>query len=291
MRKYNATIFFFCLAGFFPGIVSEQVFAQEAPEHFVISTGLENGVYWHTGNRLKTVAGEMGLDVSAVESKGSLDNLDKLLDSDSPVNMTFAQADVLQHHLNRYPSDRSKLDILESIGQQCVFIVTGLNSDIRDADDIQDADDLHLGIDTTALALAATFDYMATRLLDLEDVDVVFEDASEILAQLYKKDADINAFLLVSPPRAHTEDFKYVLDNPHRYRLVELDDDDLTGSLQDGRQIYHGVRLALPGANKPIRTICARGVLLANRHKLSMRQRNQLTDLVSYQWMRIYGSQ
>jgi hypothetical protein len=40
-----------------------------------------------------------------------------------------------------------------------------------------------------------------------------------------------------------------------------------------------------------VNTICVSGLLLANKQKLSITQRNQLSDLVSYHWMQVYATQ
>lgn len=271
--------------------------ANEDQSPIVISTGVEGGSLALTGKRLQLVAGEMGLAIETLGSEGSIENLDRLLNPDSPVNLAFARADALQYHLNRYPSDRVKLEILEKIGQQCVFVATGLHSEIDDGDDLQDFDNLRLGIDSTATDIAVSFDYMASRIPELEDVNVVYGDFPTLARQLLlnkakkkKKDAKLDAILLFSAPRVHAEQFQYILDNPHRYKIIDFEDDRLTEAQPDGRRIYRSVRLAVPGAERPIRTLCVRGLLLANRQKLSPRHRNRLTDLVSYYWMRVYSS-
>lgn len=264
--------------------------AADTGAGIVLGTGKADSSYWHAGSRLKSVASEMGLAIKTVESEGSLENLDNLLSDSSPVNLAFAQADALQLHLNRYPSDRRKIEILEKIGQQCVFFVTALRSDFEDVEDVEDGDDVHVGIDTGSSTVSLSFEYMHSRASRFEGVEVVYEDFSELSQQLYRKDSDVDALMLLSAPREYSKDFQYVLDNPHRYRLLDFEGDELTDALPDGRRIYRDVRLALPGASKPVRTLCVRGLLLANRQKLSARQRNRLTDLVSYYWMRIYAT-
>jgi hypothetical protein len=262
---------------------------RAGPEDIVLGTGVEGGSYWQAGGRLQAVASEMGLEVERIASEGSLENLDNLLNEDSPVNLAFVQADALQLHLNRYPRDRRKIEILEKIGQQCLFFVTGLKSDFDDADDLGD-DGAGLGIANVATGASLSLDYINSRQGQFESVDVIYGDFERLAQQLYKSDNAVDALLMLSAPREYADNFQYVLDNPHRYRVLDFENDDLTEALPDGRRIYREMRLVLPGASKPVNTLCVSGMLVSNRQKMSPRQRNRLTDLVSYYWMRVYAT-
>lgn len=264
--------------------------AVGADADIVLGAGKQGSSYWHAGERLQSVASQMGLPISKVASDGSLENLDNLLRDDSPVNLVFAQADALQLHLNRYPSDRRKIEILEKIGQQCVFVVTALRSGLDDVEDIKDSGDVRLGIDSDSSGVSLSFDYINSRVSQFENVQIVYDEFSTLAQHLGDASGEVDAILLLSAPRDLAAHFQYVLDNPHRYRLLDFEDDLLTRPLPDGRRIYREARLALPGATRPVRTLCARGLLLANRKKMSPRQRNRLTDLVSYYWMRVYST-
>lgn len=283
------THFFFCLFLLPIALWSTAAApADPARADIVLGTGQQGSSYWHAGKRLQTVAGKMGLAIATVPSEGSLENLDNLLNSTSAVNLAFAQADALQLHLNRYPQDRRKIEILEQIGQQCVFVVTALRSEFDDIDDVEDSRNVKLGIDSASSSVSLSFDYINSRVSHFEGVEIVYDEFSLLADQLSK--ADVDVLMLLSAPRQFAEHFQFVLDNPHRYRLLDFEDDELVEALPDGRRIYREVRLALPGASKPVRTLCARGLLLANRKKMSPRLRNRLTDLVSYYWMRVYST-
>ena len=119
-----------CLTGFLAASALAQEELDAAPTDIVISTGIEGGGYWSAGSRLQQVAGKVGLTVDNQASQGSLDNLDKLLHGDSPVNLAFAQADALQHYMNENPEVERSIDLLENIGQECVFIVTDAGSEL-----------------------------------------------------------------------------------------------------------------------------------------------------------------
>ena len=68
-------------------------------------------------------------------------------------------------------------------------------------------------------------------------------------------------------------------------------DDRLTRELPGGDSVYRSMRLALPGVEDPVTTICVRGLVLGHKQKLSASQSTTLTDLVNYHWMRVYSTQ
>jgi len=287
MRK-NKNIFFVFLVMVSTALLPQRGAAQ--PAEIVLATGAEGGSYWNAGTRLKAVAQEMGLGVQALPSEGSLENLDKLLNEGSQVNLAFVQADALQLHFNRYPRDRRKIEILEKIGQQCLFVIAGLKSKFDEVDDVQDAGEVQVGVDFAATDVSLSIDYINSRAGQFESATVVYGELRSLADAMYRDAKSTHVVVLLSAPRNHTEHLRYVLDNPHRYRILDFEDDALTEALPDGRRIYREVKLKLPGASDPVRTLCVSGMLIANRDKMSPRQRNRLTDLVSYYWMRVYAT-
>lgn len=258
----------------------------------VLNSGVEGGGYWNAGERLQSVAAsKMGLGVENVPSTGSLENLEHLLDPESPVNLAFAQADATQYYLNQHPEDIRKLELLENIGQECVFMVTGVDSEIRTDEDLQDAKDPHLGIASAASGVAVTFDYMVSQIPELVNVKVDYGDTLALMEQITASKAPVDAVMMVHRPKERSPEVDYALSHSDQYRFVELSDERLTQELWNGRKIYRTMKIALPGVDKPVQTICVLGLLLANKQKLTLEERNQLSDLVSYHWMKVYATQ
>lgn len=258
----------------------------------VLVSGVEGGGYWNAGTRLQSVAErEVDLAVINLPSSGSLENLELLLDRDSPVNLAFAQADAAQYYLSRHPDDLIKLDLLENIGQECVFIVTGVDSEIRTDEDLLEATDVRLAIASPSSGMAVTFDYMVSQIPELADVKVTYGDTAAVMDELNSNNPKVDAVMTVHRPREHSSEVDHALANAKRYRFVELSDERFTEELWNGRKVYRAMKLALPGADEPVKTICVSGLLLANKQKLSIAQRNQLSDLVSYHWMQVYATQ
>ena len=267
--------------------VSEEMSADSAAG-VVLSSGVREGGYWNAGTRLQAVAdAEMGFVVENLPSKGSLENLEKLLDRSSPVNLAFAQADAVQYYLNKHPNEVNKLELFENVGVECVFIVTDINSSVRTDEDLQEAEGLRLGIASAFSGIAITYDYMVSQIPDMADITVKYGDTVPLMEQLGGGNS-VDAVMMVHRPRELSAEVDMALANPDRYRFVALSDKRLTQELWNGRKVYRTMKLVMPGAKKPGETICVLGLLLGNKQKLTLEQRNQLSELASYHWMKVY---
>tara|TARA_R110000823_G_scaffold119998_17_gene244529 strand:- start:31830 stop:32702 length:873 start_codon:yes stop_codon:yes gene_type:complete len=285
------------LARKLPGLLALLLLAvaqtEAAPqlETVVFSTGEPGGGYWRAGARLQGVAADMGFAVENLASAGSTENIERLLDPQSPVGLAFAQADVLQHYFNAHPDAEQKLDVLESIGRECVFLVTASASGMRTDEDLQDrAARITLGIDSEASGVAATFDYLRSLAPELDEITIAFGDTRAALERLMQSADGVDAVMVVHRPRVHSPEVDIVIASPGHFNLVHFSDERFTRPLAGGRKIYRRMRLGLPGLEKPVVTICTRGLLIAHKEKLSVRQSNKLTDLVNYHWMRVFVS-
>jgi TRAP-type uncharacterized transport system substrate-binding protein len=282
-----------CLLGFgaTAALYAQENAAATVPP-VVLSSGAEGGGYWNAAKRMQSVAASKAdLPIEILPSTGSLENLEQLLDDTSPVNLAFTQADAAQYYLNRHPGQIEKLDLLESIGQECVFIVTGIDSKIRNEKNLHEARDLRLGIGSDTSGVAATFNYMVSEIPDMADITVHYGDTLAALEQLNSPDAAVDAVMVVHRPREHSPEVDYALANSDRYRFVELNDELFLQSMWNGSRIYRTMKLAMPEPNEPVKTLCVRGLLLANKQKLTIDQRNKLSDLMMYHWMEIYPTQ
>ena len=291
MNSFTPRLFLACVIVF---SALNSVLAQEraAPnDSIVLSSGVQGGGYWSAGARLQVVAErEVGLAVENLTSSGSLENLEALLDNTSSVNLAFAQADAVQHYLNQHPNELNKLELIENVGVECVFIITGIDSDIETDEDFREAKDFRLGISSPSSGIAVTYDYMVSQIPEMEDIEVSYGNNMLVMEKLNASDATVDAVMMVHRPREHSLEVDYALSNPDRYRFVKLTNARLTQELWNGRKIYRSMKLALPGASEPVQTICVLGLLLANKEKLTIEQRNQLGEIANYHWMQVYAT-
>jgi TRAP-type uncharacterized transport system substrate-binding protein len=259
----------------------------------VISSGLEGGGYWKTGNRLQSVAREAGLDIVNQASVGSLDNLKKLLASDSPVNLAFAQADALQYFLNENPGAAPAVETLQSVGEECVFIISSDDSDIRTDEDMQESPRLYLGIKSSKSGIWVTFNYMKSLVPELRQTTLMYGDTVQMMTDLAHPKSDMDeAVMVVHGSNEHSPEIDMVIADPDRFRFVKITDERLTKTLPDGKAVYHRKKVA-PGALESagaVETICVQGLLLANKNKLTASQRSTLVELIKSRWSQVHAT-
>ena len=261
----------------------------------VISAGREGLGYWGIATRLQAVALESSLPVEVLESVGATENLKRLADPDSPVSLALTQSDALQRYLDLHPGFQADLEIFESIGKECVFIITDKNSGLRSEDDLRASDAGHrLAIQSADSGSAVTFELMRKLDPDLENTEVVYMDTSAAMDQLGTNSADaVDAVMLVHRPKVHSPELRRALTNPERYRLVSFNYPNLGGKLPNGDPVY--VSLDVPlirngwKTERSVRTLCMEGLLVGSRSKLSPSDRAKLERILELQWMRIYA--
>lgn len=290
-RIFAGALVVFCTGLGAPLALSEDQ-PDATPAAVVLSSGVEGGGYWKAGARLQAVAAkEVGLGVENLPSTGSVENIERLLDKDSPVNLGFAQADAAQLYLSKHPEVIEDLVVLENIGPECVFIITSADGDIETDDDIRAADKLRLGIPSETSGIAVTFDFMASQIPEFGKAEVVYGDTLAAMETMGTDGATVDAVMMVHRPRAHSAEVDKALEQPNRYRFVQLDDDRFTAANWNGKPVYRAMNLAMSDMDEPLETVCVVGLMLANKHKLTSEQRNQLGTLTDYHWMMVYPTE
>ncbi len=260
----------------------------------VISAGREGLGYWGIAKRLQMVALESSLPVEVRESVGATENLKRLADPDSPVSLALTQSDALQRYLDLHPGFLADLVIFESIGKECVFVITDKNSSLHSEDDLRAPGAGHrLAIQSADSGSAVTFELMRKLDPDLENTEVVYMDTRVAMDQLGTNSADaVDAVMLVHRPKVHSPELRRALTNPERYRLVSFNYPNLGGKLPNGDPIY--VPLDVPlirigwKTESSVRTLCMQGLLVGTRDKLTPTDQARLKQIVEFQWMRIY---
>jgi len=266
--------------------------AAATPENIVVSSGIRGGGYWSAANRLQAVAAELGLQVEVLESRGSLHNLQQLDDPGSPVNVTFTQADALQFYLDQHPALAQQGEILEQIGQECVYLIAGKDSGIRTLADLQGPQSRRIAIASAHSGVAVTLDYMKTLVPELAQSEVVYTNTLQALEQLNNERRLADAVMVVHRPKEHSPEVDRALAQPDSLRLVEIVDQRFGKKLANGEAVYSPLNLALPSGSESaptaLKTICMKGLLVSNKHKLARELRYRLDEVLNYHWMRVY---
>ena len=261
----------------------------------VISAGREGLGYWGIAARLQAVALESSLPIDILESVGATENLKRLADPNSPVSLALTQSDALRRYLDLHPGFQVDLEIFESIGKECVFIITDKNGDLHSEDDLRAAGTGHrIAIQNADSGSAVTLELMRTLDPDLGNIDVVYMDTLTAMDQLGADSPDaVDAVMLVHRPKVHSAELRRALTNPERFQLLSFDNPIPGGKLPNGDPVY--VPLDVPlirtgwKTERSVPTLCMEGLLVGSRNKLSPTDLARLKRIIELQWMRIYA--
>jgi TRAP-type uncharacterized transport system substrate-binding protein len=256
----------------------------------VLSAGREGGGYWGVGERLRKVAAEAGLSVDLKSSAGSTENLERLNNPGSPVNLIFTQTDALKSYLQTHPRFSGKFEILNSIGLECVFIIAARHSGIENDQDLQDPKGHRIAIPGAASGVAVTFSYMSQLVPGLANTQPEYTDTFDAMKEFGNPGA-VDAIMLVHRPDANSPELKLAASDGEKYRLIPVEDRHLADKLPNGDEVYEFLDVPLTrsasGADVTVPTICTRGLLVASPKKLSPKARDALKRIVDSQWARI----
>ena len=107
-------------------------------EPVVVTTGKPGGYYESVANRLRFVLDtDLDRSVEIVNSEGSIENLVRLADPESPVNVGLTQADALAHFLKDAPAFEDQYVVLARIGRECAFLISRAKGGIDAAGDLK----------------------------------------------------------------------------------------------------------------------------------------------------------
>lgn len=270
--------------------------AQAADPPIVISTGKSGGGYNTIGERLKSVLAEQDQPAQVLTSAGSIENLTQLDDPQSPVSVGFTQADALKYYLKNHPGFADQFIGLGEIGKECVFIVTGKDSDIRSDSDLQQKGRNGLiAVQSPNSGVAVTWEYMTMLEPAFKNTAPAFVDGAEALLQIKSggKASKIQAAMVVQKPMAKSTEMQVVLENPKDFRLIPVKDWDLNDKLPDGSAVYTFENVTVAekkwGFDTTVDTICTRGLMLANKNKLTADQRARLSKVMLLATSRVVG--
>lgn len=273
--------------------MAEEKSEEESEPQIVFSAGREGGGYWGIAERLQSVGAESGLKVEVLKSVGSIENLNRLANPDNPVNLTLSQADALQQYLKKNPDFSNQFKILESIGLECVFIISNAKGDVKSDQDLQNPAGHRIAIPGEKSGVAVTFDYMINLVPGLSNTKAVFTDTLEAMKKMRAGDSDaVDAIMLVHRPKVKSPEIHLALSKPSLFHLVPVEDRHLLDELPNGEAVYEflDVPLIRGGfrSGKSVPTVCTKGVLLSSTSKLDTAANAKLKRIIDFQWMRVY---
>ncbi|MFT4520245.1 MAG: TRAP-type uncharacterized transport system substrate-binding protein [Halioglobus sp.] len=292
MKELFVGVFVACLLGSAAKFAYAQAATDSAVTEVVISTGLEGGGYWNAGERLAAAASGSGLTVESIVSSGSRLSLDRLYSEESPVSLAFVQADALQYFLNDNPAAADRFEKLETIGEECVFIISEKDGNIASDKDLQKSARLNMGIRSPKSGIWVTFYYMAHLVPELwSNTTLMYGDTVEMMTEFAHPKTNVDrTVMVVHGTNANSPEIAMVAANPDKFRFVELSDKRFTQGTADKAPVYHAMKVKSGVAEheRAVKTFCVPGLLLANTQKLTPVQHDTVTKVVLDHWDEIH---
>ena len=255
-------------------------------ETIVFASGQPGGYYHAIGTRLQAVLPtRAGPNIELVETRGSLDNLARLADPKSPVNLGLAQADALLRFLNDNRDFAHQYSIVADAGAECAVVIARKGGAISSADDLKSRAGRTISVGRKGSGAEVTYETMVLIEPEYRNTSVVNVDVMQSLLQI-KNPADlaVDALMLVQRPRTLSPPIEVLLDNLDTFQVIPLSKGDLGSTrLPDGMEIYSFDTVTVGfGTDHSIQfdTLCTRAVLLANTKKLGRKSIEELSRMI-----------
>lgn len=113
-------------------VVFVMMFAATAASAVTISTGSKKGNYFKVGHKLSAAIGGSN---EVVTSKGSVENLDRLMSGEAQV--ALVQMDAYAWYLDKHPEAANELEIMGDLYKECAYLAVQCKGKVRNEDDLQ----------------------------------------------------------------------------------------------------------------------------------------------------------
>jgi TRAP-type uncharacterized transport system substrate-binding protein len=173
------------------GIAVALRFVEPAPPRQIsMAAGDPEGAYYHYGERYQAILARNGIELRLIETQGSVDNLERLLQPDGVVDLALVQGGVANQ------AQRAALSGLGSLFYEPVWLLARAGTEAPALNQLQGA---RIGIGPADSGTK----YLAERLLsvngiDAENADLVVEDSETSGQRLANGDLDL-MFMVGSP--------------------------------------------------------------------------------------------
>jgi hypothetical protein len=273
--------------------------ARAAGETVVISTGREGGSYFYIGERLKsaitlteTTPRPRGL---VVTSRGSMENLARLDDAASEVNVALTQADALDTYILSHPDFVDRFLVLGKAGPECALLIAARDGPLSSAADLKQDRGMTLSVDDDNSGAAITYARLVQLDSAFENTRPVPVDTMEALLELkgdnpYSK---LSGALVIQRPQRASAPVKVLLDNRDTYKLVPIAASDVSAQATPHGYKFREVEVGgwYTKENPKVQTICTEGLLLASKVKLSKEMRARISSIMLEQGDQIIRSE
>lgn len=236
------------------------VFATSSAMAVTITTGSKKGNYFKVGHKL---AGAIGGQNVVMSSRGSIQNLDRLMDGTAQVGLV--QMDAYAWYIQKHPEAANSLEIMGSLYRECAYLAVQCKGKVRNEDDLQGKKDITIAVGKKGTGTAVTWDYMIQLEPKYKNAGVSFSGGTRALGKLAAK--QIDAVMWVTAPKLDGKMASTVMKNKDLC-LKGFNDKDLNDKLPStGKPVYEFQKIDIAKGflnDKELSTACVEAVLVAH---------------------------
>ncbi len=224
-----------------------------------ITTGSKKGNYFKVGHKLSRALGGQNI---VMNSKGSVENLDRLMDNTAQVGLV--QMDAYAWYIQKYPEAANELEIMGELYKECAYLAVQCKGKVQNEDNLQSVKDITIAIGKKGSGTAVTWDYMLQLEPKYKNAQVSFSGGTRALGKLAAQQLD--AVMWVTAPKLTGKMASTVMKNKDLC-LVGFNDKDLNDKLPaTGKPVYEFQKIDTAKGffnDKEISTACVSAVIVA----------------------------
>ncbi len=282
MRNMNFLKSAIVAAAVFSGIMPSVSLAQEGPK---IMTGSSSGVYFGTfGPKTEELLSNRKYKHTVAESAGAGENY--LNVCQNPRNVGMGQADVLPGLAAANPDCAEKVQVVNTIGAECIFGVTNV-ADLINIDQVSDISfNLTIAVPPTGSGARLTWQNLVGLVPNLVDATIIdAKNAADAVDLVKKGEADMAMFVSFPDP----ENATFAAANEAELTFVDMSNEAiLQQTLPDGSFTYDALEVTVAntglkfwkGANA-VNTACTKTVLFTGKPMEGDRFQTTLVKLLT----------
>lgn len=219
MKTYAATV-----------IAAAMMAPLAMADDITITTGYEGGSYHGVfGRNMSMILTEQGHEVETVSSAGSIENLNRVAGGEA--DLGFAQADAYMFWSTR---NTGNVEVIGSLGKECLFVATGENSGIDGEGDLQNK---KIAVGEKGSGSAVSWQYAQQLEPDYLDTSTFFQTGALALSKV--KSGQLDAFFWVTSPGNLDHKFiRAVMAEGSDLKMIDFDNWGMNDDLPTGEPVY-----------------------------------------------------
>lgn len=249
-----------------------------------IATGPEGKTFEKIGKRLqKQLVGET---MTIINTKGSIENMEKLITPNDPVSIAIVFADSFKYKLDSGDPAYKELKFIK-VGTGCLYAVTRSNDSpierkVTDDGDLE-AEGVNVDVGIEGSGSYTAWKYIGQLDKDFKKPTVVNTGDDYTMGLLSLRDGTSDVMLNMQLSTDYNSNFLQDVRNDKELTFMDLGDKDFDSELPDGTKVYTKQKVGIeePGfMTDTINTICTDTLIVYNPNKVDKKVLKRITGIV-----------